>query len=49
MSRILKNQPSVILCHRLEHKHDFDWDKIEILDMESYYSKRILEMIYIKK
>jgi len=42
--------PSVISCHRLEHKHDFDWDKVEILDMEPHYRKRIVsEMIYIKK
>ncbi|KYN42569.1 hypothetical protein ALC56_03028, partial [Trachymyrmex septentrionalis] len=43
---------SVITEHtrRLQHKHDFDWDNIKILDEKPYYNKRLLsEMLNIKK
>jgi len=33
----------------LEFKHIFDWDKVEILDFEPRYQKRLIsEMIHIK-
>ena len=36
--------------HRVEFGHDFDWDDVEILDVEASYSKRLTsEMIHIKK
>jgi len=40
---------SVITEHRLQFKHDFDWEGVEILDVERNFSKHlILEMIKIK-
>jgi len=43
-------QNSVITDHRLKFKHDFDWDKIKVLDKETNYNKRLIsEMIFIKK
>jgi len=40
---------SVISNHRLEHKHEFNWEDIKILDTEPSYQKRIIsEMVYIK-
>jgi len=39
----------VITEHRLEHKHDFDWNKPIILDKERFYYRRLTsEMINIK-
>jgi len=39
----------MISSHRLEH-NDFIWEKVEMLDMESHYNKRIVsEIIHIKK
>jgi len=44
------SSPSVISEHRLTYNHDFKWDKVEILDNERTYNKRIIsEMIHIKK
>jgi len=44
------SQTSVITEHRLKFSHDFDWEKVEILDEEVYLYKRLIsEMIYIKK
>jgi len=41
---------SVISDHRLELNHDFEWEKINILDTEPSWKKRIVsEMIDIKK
>ena len=41
---------SVISNHRIECEHDFEWDDVEICDIETSYSKRLTsEMIYIKK
>jgi len=40
---------SVITEHRLQFNHDFDWDGVEILDVERNYNKRVIsEMINIK-
>jgi len=40
---------SVIMEHRLQFKHDFDWEGVEILDVERNFSKRLIsEMINIK-
>ena len=42
--------PSVVSSHRLEYKHDFDWEHTMILDRESSYLKRLVsEMIHIKR
>jgi hypothetical protein len=42
--------PSVVSIHRIENNHDFDWNNIEILDIETSYSKRLIsEMIQIKR
>ncbi|XP_024891393.1 uncharacterized protein LOC112467144 [Temnothorax curvispinosus] len=41
---------SVITDHRLEHKHEFKWNDVKILDQEPSLSKRLIsEMIYIKR
>jgi len=43
-------QFSVITDHRQKSKHEFDWDNVKILDLESNYNKRLIsEMIHIKK
>jgi len=43
-------QNSVITDHRVNFKHDFDWDKVKVLDKETNYNKRLIsEMIFIKK
>jgi len=43
-------QPSVTTDHRLEFGHDFDWDKVEVLDKELNLNRRLVsEMIHIKK
>jgi len=40
---------SVITEHRLQFKHDFDWEEVEILDVERNFNKRLIsEMINIK-
>jgi len=42
--------PSIISEHWLNHNHDFEWDKVEIINNEPSYRKRLIsEMIYIKK
>jgi len=39
-------QSSVITNHRLESGHDFDWDRVEVLDEELNFNKRLIsEMI----
>jgi len=51
-SHIRRNstQLSVIIDHRQKFGHEFDWDNVKILDVESNYNKRFIsEMIYIKK
>jgi len=51
-NHIKRNSPqtSVITDHRLEFKHEFNWDKVEVLDEEKNYNKRLIsEMIHIKK
>ena len=41
---------NVIMEHRLQEGHDFDWDSVTILDEEPHYRKKlILEMIFIRK
>jgi len=43
-------QNSVITEHRLKFKHDFNWDKVKVLDKEMNYNKRLIsEMIFIKR
>lgn len=40
---------SVITDHRINFKHDFDWDNVQILDNERFLAKRLIsEMIYIR-
>ncbi|KYN06043.1 hypothetical protein ALC62_03043, partial [Cyphomyrmex costatus] len=42
--------PSVISDHCIEKNHDFNWDNVEILDIEPFYNKRLIsEMVHIKK
>jgi len=41
---------SIITDHRMHSNHDFDWNKVEILDVERYYHKRLVsEMLHIKR
>ncbi|XP_018373120.1 PREDICTED: uncharacterized protein LOC108767647 [Trachymyrmex cornetzi] len=41
---------SVITDHRLQYAHDFDWNNVKVLDVESCYIKRLIsEMLYIKE
>jgi len=43
-------QLSVITDHRLQFKHEFDWDNVRVVDQEPNYHKRLIsEMIFIKK
>ena len=35
-----KNKESVVSLHRIENKHEFDWENTSVLDMESNYKKR---------
>jgi len=40
---------SVITEHRLHRSHDFDWERVEILNVERNFNKRVVsEMINIK-
>lgn len=40
---------SVVTEHMLQFNHKFDWDNVEILDVESNYHKRLVsEMLHIK-
>ncbi|EZA57991.1 hypothetical protein X777_01999, partial [Ooceraea biroi] len=42
--------PSVISAHRLEFGHEFEWKKVQVLDEETSYRKRLIsEMVNIKK
>jgi len=39
----------VIMEHRINNNHEFNWDNPEILDKEKYYYRRLIsEMINIK-
>jgi len=38
---------SVIMDHRLNDNHEFDWDNVEILDKERYLSKRLISEMLI--
>ena len=41
---------SVITEHKLYYDHDFQWDKVNILDEEPSYRKRLIsKMLNIKK
>ena len=41
---------SMITYHRFQSDHDFDWQNVEILDVENYYNKRLIsEMIHINR
>ena len=47
---ISSKSPSVISNHRMVENHNFKWDKVEILDIEPSYNKRLIsEMVHIKK
>jgi len=47
---ISSKSPSVISNYRMEENHNFKWDKVDILDIESSYNKRLIsEMVHIKK
>jgi len=40
---------SVITEHRIGLSHDFDWNNVEILDVERFYTKRLIsEMLHIR-
>jgi len=40
---------SVITDHRIGFSHEFDWLNVDILDVERFYTKRLIsEMLYIK-
>ncbi|KYN22492.1 hypothetical protein ALC57_05103, partial [Trachymyrmex cornetzi] len=42
--------PSVITNYRVNCNHEFNWNKVSILDKEHSYNKRLIsEMVYIKK
>lgn len=42
--------PSIISDHRINHRHNFKWNEVAILDREPSYNKRLIsEMVYIKK
>ncbi|EZA55678.1 hypothetical protein X777_04187 [Ooceraea biroi] len=42
--------PSVISDHRFTFDHDFEWNDVKIIDIESSYKKRLIsEMVNIKK
>lgn len=41
--------PSVISNHRMSHNHEFEWNKVRVLDVEPSYNKRMVsEMVHIK-
>lgn len=49
INNIRTPQLSVVLKHRSDYDHSFDWNNAEILDHESNFYKRLVpEMIYIK-
>ena len=40
----------IISLHQVNHKHNLNWDNIQILDSELSFQKRLIsEMIFIKK
>ena len=40
---------SVVSTHRISNNHDFQWENVEILDIEQNYHRRLIsEMIHIK-
>jgi len=41
---------SVIIEHRFNFSHNFDWNNVEILDIDRYLTKRLIsEIIHIKR
>jgi len=41
-------KPSIIIKHRLSHRHEFDWEDVEILNSERFLGKSLIsEMLYI--
>ena len=46
---ISSKSPSVIFNHRIEENHNFKWNKLDILDIEPSYNKKLSEMVHIKK
>jgi len=47
---IASNTQFVITNHRVNFDHDFNWDKVHILDQEPYLNKRLIsEMLFIKR
>jgi len=44
------NTHSVIIEHRIEYGHDFNWEEIKIMDKKSFWNKRLIsEMLHISK
>ena len=42
--------PSVIFNHCINFNYNFRWNKVKILDSDSFYNKKLIsEMVYIKK
>jgi len=51
-SDINKNpsSPSIISDYRMKFNHNFDWEKVKILDTESSFNNRLISgMVYIKR
>jgi len=43
------NTHSVIIQHRIEETHEFDWENVKVLDRERFLSKRLIsEMMHIR-
>lgn len=48
MKRNLSHR-SVITDHRIQYSHNFDWDRVRVLDNERSYHKRLIsETLHIK-
>jgi len=46
----IKSRHLIISEHILNYNYSFDWEKVEILDRESNYYKRLIyEMLHIKE
>ena len=47
---ISSKSPSVISNHHIEENHNFKWNKVDILDVEPSYNKRLIsKIVHIKK
>ena len=44
-----KNNESVVFQHKIDFKHEFEWNRTLVLDSEINYKKRLIsEMIHVK-